>query len=146
MTGLFWVPICLPFPECYINGIICYVLCAQTLSHVQLFMTPWTVAHQAIGRWILEHECHLESPKCNHLGIYSSYRLIQQIILFIVGNYSIVWMYHRLFMYSITRWEIIEFFPVLSDCEWSVNKHLCTDLCMGMFSFQLDKYLGLELL
>ena len=24
-----------------------YVPCAQLLSHVQLFMTPWTVAHQA---------------------------------------------------------------------------------------------------
>ena len=24
-----------------------FMLCAQSLSHVQLFATPWTVAHQA---------------------------------------------------------------------------------------------------
>ena len=26
---------------------VCVCTCAQTLSHVQLFATPWTVAHQA---------------------------------------------------------------------------------------------------
>ena len=209
MTGLFWVPLCLPFPERYINGIICYVLWAQKLccwvtsvvsnsvwpqrrqptrlprpwdsqgkntgvgchflfqcmkvksesevaqscptlldpmdcslpgsssTHAifQARVLEWvaiafsssdaqscSILHDPMdcsppGYWQVDSLSRVPpgKPKMDSLGIYSCYHLVQKIILFIVENYSIVWMYHSLFMHSITRWEIIEF---SSSFEW----------------------------
>ena len=35
------------FPSERQKAFVCACVCAESLSHVQLFLTPWTVAHQA---------------------------------------------------------------------------------------------------
>ena len=49
------------FPECSMTGLSS--VCVQLLSPVRLFVTPWTVAHQAPLPWYFPHKntgmsCH----------------------------------------------------------------------------------------
>ena len=46
ITQNVWFPISLHVPA-FLCLSVCVCVCAQSLSHVQVFGTPWTIAHQA---------------------------------------------------------------------------------------------------
>ena len=85
----------LPFPECHIDGII------------QLAFSDW-----------------LHSPSDTHLHFLHVFSWLDTSFLFSAEYYSIVWMYHSLFIYAPTEGHV-GYFQVLAIInKATINIHL----------------------
>ena len=114
---------------------VCVCVC-QSLSHVQLFATLWTIAHQAT--------LSLGFSRQEYQTEYSLLSLLQGI--FPTQGLNPALLHYRQILYPFIYWWAFRLLPYLAYCKQYCKEQSYTYLFKVVVLFSLDKYSEVELL